>query len=156
MAQRPEGPARAIRLLFSYGPDGVQLISRQVVAMQVPPSDDVSGPPPITGLAAELRTAGDETTFRRQLTDAIPSDSEVFEPDEEGGMHRAPVAPESGVFMVLVPDDERAEDLVLLVGPRDVPASIAPAVEPGLRAEPERVQELGRFRLREEGAGGNG
>jgi hypothetical protein len=155
MAQGPEGPTRAIRLIFSFGPEGVQLVSRQPVAMQVPPSDDVSGPAPMAGLAAELRTAGDDTTFRRYLTEAIPLDSEVFNPEAEGGMHRAPVAPESGVFTVLVPDDDRAEDLVLLVGPREVPPPIAAAVEARLEAEPGRPVELGRFRLRE-GAGGHG
>jgi hypothetical protein len=141
--------------MFSYGPDGVRLIGRQVVDMQVPPSDDVSAPAPQRGLAAELRTPGDQPTFRRDLTEAIPVDSEVFDPDEEGGMHRAPVAPESGVFTVLVPDDERAEDLVLLVGPQDVPPSLARAVEPGLKAAPAEAQELGRFRLREERPSGN-
>jgi hypothetical protein len=154
MAQGPEGPTRAIRLIFSFGPDGVQLVSRQPVAMQVPPSDDVSAPAPVAGLAAELRTREDETTFRRYLSEAIPRDSEVFDPDAEGGMHRAPVAPESGVFTVLVPDDDRAEDLVLLVGPRDMPPAIAPAVEARVEAEPRQPLELGRFRLRE-GPSGN-
>jgi hypothetical protein len=151
VAQTPQGPDRAIRLTFSYGPDGIQLIGRQTVVMQVPPSDD-STLPPTSGLAAELRTSVDEPTFRRNLAQAVPHDSEVFAPEGEGGMHRAPVAPESGVFTVLVPDDDRAEDLVLLVGPRDIPQSIARPVEPG--AEPGRPQELRRFPLRE-GPGGN-
>jgi hypothetical protein len=146
MAQTPQDPDRAIRLTFSYGPDGIQLIGRQALVMQVPPSDDATFPP-TSGLAAELRSGDDEPTFRRNLAQAIPHDSEVFAPEEEGGMHRAPVAPESGVFTVLVPDDDRAEDLVLLAGPRDVPESIARAVEPGV--EPGRPQELRRFPLRE-------
>lgn len=156
MAQAPEGPSRAIRLTFSYGPDGVQLIARQTVAMQVPPSDDVAAAPPQAGLTAELRTTGDDTTFRRDLPDAIPRDSEVFEPEEEGGMHRAPVAPQSGVFTVLVPDDESAEDLVLVLGTTDVPPSIARAMEGRLEAEGAEAQELARFPLREGGPGGNG
>jgi hypothetical protein len=156
MAQRPGGPSRAIRLTFSYGPDGVQLISRQTVAMHVPPGDEVTAPVPTSGLAAELRTAANDTSFRRFLPQAIPRDSEVFNPPEEGGVHRAPVAPESGVFTVLVPDDRSAEDLVLLVGPRDIPPSIAASVEqPPEDTAFAPAQELGRFRLRGESPGGS-
>ena len=156
MAQAPEGTSRAIRLTFAYGPDGVQLVARQALAMQVPPTDDVSAAPSPVGLTAELRTTGDDITFRRDLPNAIPRDSEVFEPEGEGGMHRAPVAPETGVFTVLVPDDESAEDLVLVLGTTDVPPSIARAMEGRLEAEGAAAQELARFPLREGGPGGNG
>lgn len=155
MAQSPEDVSRALRITFSYGPDGIRLVSRQAVTMQVPPSDDVADAAPVSGPAAELRTADDQTTFRRHLAGAIPHDSEVFDPDAERGMHRAPVAPDRGVFAVLVPDDARAQDLVLLSAPRDLPPSIATSLEPRLRAAPMETQELGRFPLREDGPRGN-
>ncbi len=152
MTDQEGQPPRAVRLTFSYDADGIQLVSRQAVTMRVPPGDDPTAPVPATGFAAELRTPADDTTFRRVLHDAIPRDVEVFDPDLQRGMARAPVTRPSGVFTVLVPDDGRADEVVLLAGREDVPPSFD--VPPEADVGPGPV-EVGRFRLREGGQGGS-
>lgn len=143
------GPARAVRLTFAFDEDGIRLIDRTPVDKRIPPSDAVVDDPPPDAFAAELRTAQDDATFRRVLHDAIPQDVEVFDPVE--GVSRRPVAPTSGAFTVLVPDDADAAEVVLIVGADAMPE------QPGIDAletfrdapAPGRVPHvIGRFSLR--------
>ena len=133
----PPGPddasPRAVRLTFSFGPGGIQLVDRTPVAKRLPPADALPAALDATTIAAEVRGASDEPVFRRVMPRAIPQDVEVFDPDIPGGVRRDPSPPGSGVFTVLVPDDPAAGDVVLLGRPeRDVPGAggeTAPAVE---------------------------
>ena len=144
------GPRRVVRLTFAFDEGGIRLIDRTPVEKRIPPSDDVVADPPPAALAAELRTSGDAPTFRRVLHEAIPQDVEVFDPDQ--GVSRHPVAPASGAFTVLVPDDEDASDVVLVAGVDAVPAQPGIEGQRAFRAAPpgEPVpQELARFPFRE-------
>jgi hypothetical protein len=143
---RPEpksGRILGIHLVFAYDTDGIQLTARIPGALTVAPSDDVTAEPPATAIAAELRTAKDVPTFRRVVHDAIPPTIEVFDPDR--GVHRLPRPRESGAFAVVVPDDERARDVVLVAGARGVPPELRFAPAPGARA---RAREIARFSFR--------
>jgi hypothetical protein len=142
---RPEpksGRTLGIHLVFA-DTDGIQLTARIPGALTVAPSDDVTAEPPATAISAELRTAKDVPTFRRVVHDAIPPTIEVFDPDR--GVHRLPRPRESGAFAVVVPDDERARDVVLVAGARGVPPELRFAPAPGARA---RAREIARFSFR--------
>ena len=147
----PDEP-RSIRLTLAYDDSGVRVIDRTPVTKPVPPS--VENVPPFAGARAgepqlpshavvtELRDTADETTYRQIVEHAIPEDVEVFDPAVERGVRRHPQPLPSGVFTVIVPDDERAESVVLLAGPDSRGA------EHGRQAAPGGPVELTRFALR--------
>lgn len=140
-------PSRAVRLTFSFGPDGVRLIDRQVIQKRVPPTDDQ--PPMLDArtVTAEVRTAADAPVYRRVLPHALPVDVEVF--DSDGTAHRDPTPPERGVFTVVVPDDPDATDVVLLRREPDRGLVLDTPQEGG------RPVEYGRFPLRSDEPLGN-
>jgi hypothetical protein len=149
----PQDEPRSIRLTLAYDESGVRVIDRTPVTKPFPPSvEDVpaftaapGGEPqlPSHAVVTELRDAADDTTYRQIVEHAIPDDVEVFEPGVERGVRRHPQPLPSGVFTVIVPDDERAESVVLLAGPDSRGA------EHGLRAAaPGGPVELTRFALR--------
>lgn len=144
----PDRPSRAVRLTFSFGPDGVQLIDRQVIDKRLPPADPLPAELDATTIAAEVRSAAGALSFRRVIPQAIPVDVEVFGPG--GEVHREPSPPERGVFSVIVPDDPDAEDIVLLAREPDR-GSIKRAAQEG-----GRPVEYGRFSLRTDGKVGLG
>ena len=144
MSQPQPGGGRTpgVRLVFAYDADGIRLLARLPGPGTVLPGDDVRAEPPATAIAAELRTAEDVPTFRRIVHDAIPATVEAF-----GGAQpfRHPGPRTSGAFDVVVPDDERARDVVLVAGARGVPPELRFAPAPGARA---RAREIARFSFR--------
>ncbi|WP_432513056.1 hypothetical protein [Kineococcus sp. SYSU DK001] len=146
-------PVRAVRLTFAYDSSGIRLIDRTPVDKRVPPGEDPGAAPSPDTVSAELRTAADRPTFRVRLSPYdIPQSTEVFDPGTERGVHRVPRAPTRGAFSVIVPDDAAAQDVVLLAGP-SVAAGPGPADATARTSGP---QEIGRYRLREDGGDGNG
>ena len=133
-------PSRAVRLTFSFGPEGVRLIDRQVIEKRVPPADAFPAELDATTLAAEVRSARGGPNFVRVIPQAIPVDVEVFDPS--GEVHRDPSPPERGVFTVIVPDDPDAVEIVLLAREPDRGPTRRTAQEGG------RPVEYGRFSLR--------
>lgn len=148
----PHDEPRSIRLTLAYDEAGVRVIDRTPVTKPVPPSVEEApaftaraGEPqlPSHAVVTELRDAADETTYRQIVEHAIPHDVEVFDPAVERGARRHPQPLPSGVFTVIVPDDERAESVVLLAGPGSRGA------EHGRQAgAPGGPVELTRFALR--------
>lgn len=148
-------PVGALRLTFAYDASGIRLIDRTPVDKRVPPSEDPASAPSHEAVSAELRTAGDRPTFRVQLSPYdIPQSTEVFDPEADHGVYRIPVAPREGAFSIIVPDDDAAQDVVLLGGPTTTRPGFADA--PARASGPPQV--LGRFSLRASGgeAGGHG
>jgi hypothetical protein len=154
----PQDDPRSIRLTLAYDESGVRVIDRTPVTKPAPPSAETvpaftgarAGEPELPGHAVvtELRDAGDETTYRQVVEHAIPQDVEVFDPNVERGAWRHPQPLPSGVFTVIVPDDERAESVVLLAGPGSRGAERE--LEAGAVGGPV---ELTRFPLRGNGNG---
>ena len=149
----PQDEPRSIRLTLAYDEAGVRVIDRTPVTKPVPPSvEEVpaftaarAGEPqlPSDAVVTELRDAADETTYRQIVEHALPHDVEVFDPAVERGARRHPQPLASGVFTVIVPDDERADAVVLLAGPDSRGA------EHGRQAGPPGGPvELTRFALR--------
>jgi hypothetical protein len=91
----------------------------------------------------ELRGADSEVLHRVAAPDPIPRDVEVFSDDPEHTVERAPHPPREGVFTVLVPEIEAAEEVRLLrsAAPRGL------AAEAGPEAAAEAAVEVGRFKL---------
>lgn len=132
------------RLTFAYRDGKIELVSQQRVEMRLP-----AKPATPQGLEArpefvyELRGADSEVLHRVGARDPIPTDVEVFSDDPERTVERTPHRPREGVFTVVVPEIEDAEEVRLL---RSVTPSEA-AVEAGLEAAAESAVEVGRFRL---------
>jgi hypothetical protein len=159
----PDAPAppRSIRLTLAYDESGVRVIDRTPVTKPVPasvPAPPPSGAPargaaqplPTHAVVAELRSDDDSTTYRQIVEHAIPHDVEVFEPGVERGVRRHGVPLATGVFTVIVPDDEAASSVVVLAAPQ---SRMAPP-DADTRALAGPV-ELTRFSLRGPD-GGNG
>jgi hypothetical protein len=131
-------PPGAVRLTFSFGPEGVRLLDRQAIDKRLPPADDLPAELDATSVAAEVRSAAGAPSYRVVVPQAIPRDVEVFDPD--GTSHRDPTPPARGVFTVLVPADPDAVEVVLLTGEREPTQKSAQAGG--------RPVEYGRFSLR--------
>lgn len=144
-------PPRAIRLTFSYGPEGIRLIDSQTIDKRVPASDELPPELDATTVAAEARTADEAPTFRTVIPQAIRRDVEVFDPDLPGGVRRDPSPPARGVFTVLIPETDAADHVVLLARP---PAAELQRDEPGEEGRPARDEqgarpvEVARFSIR--------
>jgi hypothetical protein len=104
---------RALRLIFEYDGNQVRLLSRQPVAMVVPPSDPVAGYQGQKGCWCEVLDATGQVLFRRVLHDPIRADVEVFSNDPQRSLSRHPLAHPKGGFAVVVPDLDRAKTLTL-------------------------------------------
>lgn len=132
------------RLTFAYRDGSIELVSEQRVDMRMPAR--TTHPEPRAGFWYELRDAESEVLFRLDAEDPIPTDVEVFSDDPERTIERAPHAPEEGVFTVLLPEIEDAEEVRLM---RAAARPGAPAAE--VEALAEGPVEVGRFRLTKEG-----
>lgn len=139
----------AVRLTFAYDASGIRLIDRTEVHKPAGPADEAPAPGAAASVRAELRTAADRTVFRRELPpEALPTDAEVFDPAAEGGVRRDPTPLPSGVFTVVVPVDDDAEEVVLVADRGLAPDLPAGPSRPGA-ASAAGPSELGRFPLRE-------
>lgn len=138
------------RLTFAYRDGEIELVSQQRVEMRTP-----AAPAAPLGLEAveaqpafvyELRGAGSEVLHRVGAPDPIPTDVEVFSDDPERSVERAPHAPREGVFTVLVPEIEEAEEVRLL---RTVPSRGAAEAGPERATEAATASavEVARFKL---------
>jgi len=109
----PEKPARAVRLTFSYEGDQVKLISQRPVEMKAAPSDPVKGYARHKGFWAELKNEEDRTLYRQVMHNPTRNDAEVFSDDPEEGISRQPAPKRKGVFVVVVPDSEQGQEVIL-------------------------------------------
>ena len=139
-------PTKALRLTFSYDGDKVKLISQQRTEMIVPPSDPVTGFRQQKGFWAEVKTESDKTLYRQVMHNPTRNDAEVFpDPDTAGaGLSREPAPKRKGVFVVVVPDTEKGNEVTLS---RSAPDETGP--ESGIRALASKpASEILRFKLK--------
>ena len=104
---------KAMRLTFSYDGDDVKLLSQQRTDMIVPPSDTVQGYGKYKGFWAEVRSGSDKTLYRTVMHNPTKNDAEVFPELPGGEITREPAPKRKGVFVVLVPDTDSGEDVIL-------------------------------------------
>ena len=120
-ARRVVGPVDAVRLTIRYGGDGFEVVKRTRVRKVVPPSapllddDDVE-----VGCWAEVR-AGGRSVYRHLLTDQLGRDVEVFTSDPDRPISRVAVADPIGVFTVVVPVFDDADEIAIVGPSRDAP-----------------------------------
>jgi|GEM_PF-1062302 hypothetical protein len=137
-------PMKAMRLTFSYDGDNVKLISQQRTEMIVPPSDPVKGYRKQKGFWAELKSEQDKTLYRQVMHNPTRNDIEVFPETPDEGISREPAPKRKGIFVVLVPDTEKAEEVTLF---RSVPETQGPASGLfSLASKP--ATEIMRFKLK--------
>lgn len=135
---------KAIRLTFAYDADGIRLIDRTKVAKR-PPESAPAPEGSVAALIAELRS-GSSATYRQTLPDGIPRDVEVFDPRLTRGVYRSPTPPKAGAFSIVVPDDEAADEIVLLTAPE--PTARSRGAGTSAAAAPAAPVEIARFKLR--------
>jgi hypothetical protein len=134
----------AVRLTFSYDGDNVKLISQERTEMTVPPSDPLKGDGKYKGFWAELMNGRDKAVYRQVMHNPTRNDAEVF-PDTPGqSISREPAPKRKGVFVVVVPDTEKGEEVRLC---RSSPQTAGP--EGGLRAlASQPATEITRVKLK--------
>lgn len=135
---------KAMRLTFSYDGDDVKLLTQQRTEMTVPPSDAVKGSKKHKGFWAELRSGSDKTLYRTVMHNPTKNDAEVFPESPGEGISREPAPKRKGVFVVVVPDVDKGEEVILS---RSTPATKGPTK--GIRALASTpAEETLRFKLK--------
>jgi len=114
---------KAMRLTFSYDGNNVKLLSKQRIDMIVPASDAVKGYGTHKGFWAELRSGGDKTLYRTVMHNPTKNDAEVFPGTPNESISREPAPKRKGVFVVVVPDTDEGEQVILC---RSKPATKGP------------------------------
>lgn len=147
----------AVRLTFSYEGDEIRLEDQRRVRTIASPTDTLSGYGDERGFWVEVRDGQKETLYRRVMPNPLRKDVEVFSPDHERGIFRAPVERPSGVFAVLVPDLDRSDHVAVMSSAGDE-AIAADAYEAKLEEAPDpgrgtTAVEIARFPLRGGGGG---
>jgi hypothetical protein len=140
----PPEPVKAMRLTFSYDGDDVKLISQQRAEMMVPPSDPLKGYGKHKGFWAELKNERDKTLYRHVMHNPTRNDAEVFPETPGQSISREPAPKRKGVFVVVVPDIDKGEEVTLS---RSSPEAEGPAS--GLLSLASKpATEIMRFKLK--------
>jgi hypothetical protein len=135
---------KAMRLTFSYNGDDVKLISQQRTEMSVPSSDAVKGYGTHKGFWAELRSGSDKTLYRTVMHNPTKNDAEVFPESPGEPISREPAPKRKGVFVVVVPDTDKGQQLILC---RSATATKGPTK--GIRALASKpAEEILRLKLK--------
>jgi hypothetical protein len=99
-------------MTFSYDGDRITLVSEQLVAMTIQPSDSLSEAETMTpGFSFVVRDAKRNLIYRRIMENPIQHDVEVFGPESNQSVGRRAVAHTKGTFVILVPDAPEANSL---------------------------------------------
>ena len=122
-------PAKAVRMIFAFEGEHVQLISQQSVEMILPPSDPVKGVEGQKGFWYELRDAQDHPLYRQVMHNPMQEDVEVFSDDPKQSIARQTMPNRKGVFVVVVPDTADGHAVTLSSSPRRVQLAYQPARE---------------------------
>ncbi|HXR99972.1 MAG TPA: hypothetical protein VN724_05365 [Pyrinomonadaceae bacterium] len=134
---------KAMRLTFSYEGKNVKLVSQQRIEMIVPSSDVLKGYGQ-KGFWAELKSERDKTLYRTVLHNPTKNDAEVFPETPGGEISRQPAPKRKGVFVVVVPDTAKGEEVILR---RSAPETKGPMK--GIRALASKpAEEILRFKLK--------
>ena len=115
--ETPLRPNRALRLIFSYKGAKPTLVSRQELEMIVPPSDRTSEYEQHSGFWVEVRDAEERVIYRRVMRNPMEEEREAPSGDPKRPFTRVRPQNPQGVFAVLVPYVDAAEELVLFSSP---------------------------------------
>ncbi len=133
----------AMRLTFSYDGNNVKLLSQQRIEMTAPSSDVLKGYGQ-KGFWAELKNERDKTLYRTVMHNPTKNDAEVFPETPGGEISRQPAPKRKGVFVVVVPDTAKGQEVILC---RSAPETKGPMK--GIRALASKpAEEILRFKLK--------
>ena len=136
--------SKAMRLTFAYDGDDVKLLSQQPTEMIVPSTDALKGYGTQKGFWAELRSGSDKTLYRTVMHNPTKNDAEVFPGTPDESISRVPAPKRKGVFVVVVPDTEKGEEVILC---RSAPETKGPTK--GIRALASKpAEEILRLKLK--------
>jgi hypothetical protein len=142
--KKPTESNKAMRLTFSYDGNEVKLLSQKRTEMIVPSTDSLKGYGTHKGFWAELRSARDKTLYRTVMHNPTKNDAEVFPGTPNEGISRVPAPDRKGVFVVVVPDTDEGEEVILC---RSKPATKGPTK--GVRALASKpAEEILRLKLK--------
>lgn len=134
-AQRPDlsaaepAYAHTLRLTFSYEGSKVELISQQSLEMVPPPSDPITEQDEMTGFWYELRDVENHPLYRRAVHNPIKFAVELPSRNREAPFAWEKVSQPSGSFVLLMPDLDQAQNLILFSSPLEPEKAAAPASE---------------------------
>lgn len=126
---------RSIRFVLTFEGGDVRLLARQRVGMTAPASDALEDAGRRSGFWVEVRDAGERTLFRRVAEHPGGAGAEFPTDDPERPLARQEAAGAAGVLVVVVPDVEEGDRLVLVGGPS------------GAQVERGAVREIASFPL---------
>ena len=139
--------ADSFRLTFRHDEFGISLISRVRRGKPAPLGDRGGRPLSRDRIFIEVRSRQGRTLYRHALRDPIPQSAEVFEPD--GRIRAVPRRRSAGVFSIVIPDDSRADHLVIPGRPRGRARQAGVRPEPGRRGpDPADLPHAAHGRLR--------
>jgi hypothetical protein len=121
------GPPQSIRFVLTFAGGEVRLLARQRVGMTAPASDAVEEAGRQTGFWYELRSPDERTLYRRVAEHPAGAEFPTDDPERPLARQEAPDA--TGVLVVVVPEIEQAERLVLVGAPAGAKAERAAARE---------------------------
>jgi len=108
------GQPAAVRLIFEYEGDQVQLVAQQRVDVAVPGLDLDVSPTPRPGHYVEVRSTTNEALSRVPIREALGGSVEVF-PEEPGSpITRVDVPEPRGAFTVVLPVSEAADQVAVV------------------------------------------
>lgn len=130
-------PTRALRLTFSYSPNGIHLDEIQPLeGMPLPPTDPIQHGPE-AGFWYELRDAKNATLYRQVVDNPIRHEAEVY--TKGAPIDRLTKEDHADTFTLLVPSLEGVTTIALFSSPLD-PADFGAA-----------AKEIARFSLVDHG-----
>lgn len=109
--------AHTLRLTFSYEGSKVQLVSKQSLEMVPPPSDPITEQDEMTGFWYEVRDAENQPLYRRAVHNPIKFAVELPSGNPEESFSWERVSEPSGSFVLLMPDLDQAQSLILFSSP---------------------------------------
>ena len=115
----PQRPSRALRLIFSYKGGETRLESQQEVEMMALPSDPIDVYASRSGFWAELRDDRERVIYRRIFRSPIANEHEAPSGDPSRPFTRVASESDEGTFVVVVPQIEEAQALILCESPAE-------------------------------------
>jgi hypothetical protein len=127
---------RCIRLIFSYQDSKIDLISQQDVEMIIPPSKDLNYDKNQSGFWYDLHDKDGKILYHDYVFNPIQTSVEILSDSNDGSFKRIPIEHPKGVFTLLIPQIDEAQELILYSSP----------IEP--KREFKKAEEIARFDLR--------
>jgi hypothetical protein len=134
---------KAVRLVFSYEGDRVELIAQQPLETITQPSDEIDDAPQRSGFWFQLEDAAGAALYQRVAQNPIRPDREIFSPEGET-VGRVPDVERKGVFTIVVPDVKGAERVTLQ---SDQPATREGRAESAAPKAPRPATTIASFKL---------